>query len=436
MRYSTRFGRHFGRPVAILLFACLGVVPSVRAQQHMIELPATSPLQTAQPTAQPNQLTLAECVRIGLERQPALAAQRATVGSAEAQRRALDNMICASLISREIGFRKQQAYLGVTIAQAGLEVAEHETVYAVTRCYYTVAYARKQEAVAKGLLEKLEVARKNAQAIVKKGDPDSVVTQVDVDKLSLNIDLVQLRLIEASTGIGRATAALKEAMGVQYDTALSLNFEDFPATGESPVREILVQMALSRRGELVQASSAVQLTELEVCAQNSCIFLPYMKTFAAASDIHSKQIPQGMSNGVYRPGAIGIDMPTLLVGNRSDRVARAQELSGRASSVVDKTRNLIALETEDAFFKWQAAADHVQLLRESAAKSAKLADLISARFDTGKVSGEDYLRARTLEDQTQAQLNEALYTHALALAALERVTSGGYTPSFRRPAPR
>ena len=41
--------------------------------------------------------------------------------------------------------------------------------------------------------------------------------------------------------------------------------------------------------------------------------------------------------------------------------------------------------------------------------------------------------ARTLDDQTQAQLNEALYHHALALAALERVTAGGFTPGYRRP---
>jgi outer membrane protein TolC len=92
------------------------------------------------------------------------------------------------------------------------------------------------------------------------------------------------------------------------------------------------------------------------------------------------------------------------------------------------------LETEDAFYKWQASAAQLKTVRESAARSAKLADLISQRFDIGKVSGEDYLRARTLEDQAQTSLNDALYHHALALAALERVTAGGFTPSFRRSA--
>jgi outer membrane protein TolC len=437
MRNQVSSGHPWVWRFAVSFFLCLGLAPTIaRGQQHSVALPANYPVQVAQqPVAtQPAQqsLTLADCIAIGLQRQPALIAQQASVAAADSQRRALDNMVCASLLSREMTYRKQQACLGVTVAVAGLETAQWETIYSVTRCYYTVIYARKQELVAKGLLDKLEVARKNADAMVKKGDPDSVVTKVDVDKLEVNIDLVQLKLIEASTGVERATAALREAMGVHHDAALPLVLMDFPGLDDNADVADLVQLALSRRGEMVQASCAAQITELEVCAQNNCGLLPFKISFAAASDVHSRPIPQGMANGTYRPGAIGIEMPTLIVGRKADRVARAQDFNVRAGSVVEKTQNLIALEAQDAFYKWQAAAGQVKILRESVVKSAKLADVISGRFDNGKVSGEDYLRARTLEESTQAQLNEALFNHALALAALERVTAGGFTPSYRR----
>jgi len=426
MRNPARSGWSWRRRQAVSFFFFLGLVPAAAAQEQAVQLPAT--VQPAQQTP----LTLVDCVRVGLERQPALAAQRASVAAAETQRAALDKMICAALFSPEMGYRKQQAGLGVTIAVAGLETAEWETIYAITRCYYTVVYARKQESVARGLLEKLELARKNAQALVKKGDPDTLVTQVDVDKLAVNIDLLQLRFIEASTGVARATAALREAMGLRHNARLPLLLEDFPATGAKLDREALIQQALSRRGEMVQVYSAACVAELEVRAQNTGCFLPFKMTFASGSDVHSRPIPQGTSDGTYRPSAIGLEMPATLVGRKADRVARAQDFSSRAGSVVEKTQGLIALETEDAFHKWQAAAAQVKTTRESAPKSAKLAELISGRFDNGKVSGEDYLRARTLEEQTQSQLNEALFHHALALAALERVTAGGFTPSFRR----
>jgi outer membrane protein TolC len=428
MRKTARAGSSWLFRLTISFFFCVCLVPVARAQKYTGEAPAADQVKLAAPPS----LTLADCIHIGLERQPAIAAQRASLAAAVAQRTALDRMVCISFFSHEMGYRKQQACVGIAIAQASVETAEWETVYAVTRCYYTVVYARKQEAVVNGLVEKLERARRSAADLVKKGDPDNMVTQVDVDKLAVNIDLLQLRQIEATTGVERATAALREAMGFNCDAPLPLVLEEFPSTGEGLDRQALVQLALSRRGELMQAHGAARLAELEVCAQNTGCLLPFKMTFAAAADIHAVPIPQGTSNGTYRPAAVGPEMPTTLVGRKADRVARAEEYSIRAGAVVEKTQGLIALEATDAFSQWQAAAARVRTMRESLPKSAKLAELIAVRFDNGKVSAEDYLRARTLEDQTESQLNEALFHHALALAALERVTAGGFTPVYRR----
>jgi outer membrane protein TolC len=412
--------------VSLFVVGYLGITLVACGQEQIMRMPA--PVQAIQKSP----LTLADCIRIGLEQQPTLAAQRASLAGAQSAYAGLDNMRLASALSHEMAFRKQQASLGINIAQAGLETAEWETIYAISRCYFTVVYARKQEAVAKGLIDKLEQAHRNAQALVKKGDPDSVVTQVDVDKLAVNIDLLQMRLIEASTGIERATAALRESMGIGCDVPLPLVLEEFPPAGGTLDRERVIALALARRGEIVQASGIAQVAELEVCAQNTGCLLPFKFTFAAGSDIHSRAIPEGANNGTYRPAAVGPEMPVLMVGRKGDRVARAQDYSSRADAVLEKTRNLIALETDDAYRKWQAAAAQVKTMRDSAPKSAKLTELISSRFDNGKVSGEDYLRARTLEEQSQSQLNEALFQHALALAALERVTAGGFTPNYRR----
>jgi outer membrane protein TolC len=60
-----------------------------------------------------------------------------------------------------------------------------------------------------------------------------------------------------------------------------------------------------------------------------------------------------------------------------------------------------------------------------------VAKSVQARFDIGKVAGEELIRAQTLAVQAQAAYNEALYNHALALAALERITAGGFVPGFR-----
>jgi outer membrane protein TolC len=149
-------------------------------------------------------------------------------------------------------------------------------------------------------------------------------------------------------------------------------------------------------------------------------------TFAGAADIHAQPVPQGVANGEYRPGAIGPEMPPMLVGKHTDRVARASDLSQRAAAVVDKTYNLVALEADNGYLKWLEARDRYARFAAALPRTRALAKRAGDRFEGGNITGSEYVQAATLEDQVQAQYNEALYLHALALAALERITAGGY----------
>jgi outer membrane protein len=410
-----------------LLFcaALLASVALARGQGPENALPAQRP-----------PLTLADCVAIGLARQPTVAAHRASLAAAETQVQALDNLRLAALISRELPIRKQQAAQGVTIAAAALDQAERETVYAVTRNYFSVIYASKQEAVVRGLLNKLKAAQEKAALLAKAGNPDFVVTDVDVDRLAANIDLYQLRQIEAAVGLKRAAAALREAMGVAPDTRVLLARIALPPVEEIPARDELIALALARRGEMIQAETARCVTQLEVQAQNTGCLRPTKMTFASVADVHVRPIPEGVSNTEYRPGAIGLEMPPTLVGKRADRVQRAEDLSARAAAVVDKTRNLITLEAAEAYSKWEDSVRKLRALAQTHERALRVAKSVQARFDIGKVAGEDLIRAQTLPDQAQAAYNEALYNHALALAALERITAGGFTPGFRTSAGR
>jgi outer membrane protein TolC len=370
-------------------------------------------------------LTLEECIQIGLEQQPSLTAARASLAAALDSQRAIEDLRLAGILEHELPIRRQQACLGVAIARAGLAQTEWETIYAITRTYYTAVYAHQQELVARDLVSKLKLYREKALFLVKKGDPNSVVTQVDVDRLAANIDLYQLKHVQAAVGLERAKAALREAMGLDPCVHLWLADANLPPPTAVPCRDELLAMALSLRGEMVQATNAARVTELEVCAQEAAHGIE-VKTFAAVADIHARPIPQGIANREYRPGAIGLDMPVFLVGRKPDRVARARDLSARAGAVVAKTRNLIALELDDAYLKWREASERLRALAGTAAKAQSVLKTTEARFEIGSVSGEDIIRAKTLASQVQAEYNDTLFVQALALAALERITAGGY----------
>src|SRR5262249_3760359 len=117
-------------------------------------------------------LELADCIRIGLERQPRLAVQRASLAAAEDGSRALEALKFAGLIEPEIPCRRKQAHLGVAGARAAVEQAERETVYGVTRTYFTVLFAREQERVARGVVDRLTAIYETADKQVKGGARD------------------------------------------------------------------------------------------------------------------------------------------------------------------------------------------------------------------------------------------------------------------------
>jgi outer membrane protein TolC len=374
-------------------------------------------------------LSLADCIDLGLDNQPAMAAAQASLDAAEANYEGVSKLRLFRFLSPDIPIRKKQAHLGVAIASAALGSAEWETRYAITRNFFSVIYAREQLEVVKSVVAKLQRARNKAAGLLKSGDPTIKVTKIDVDNLDINIAFYEAKQQEAEIGIKRAEAALREAMGVGRDFDLNLARASLP----QPVKDLqlseLIDVALERRGEMAQASSVYQVTELEIAAQKRTIG-PSAKTFAAAGDVHATPIPQGISNTEYRPGAIGIEMPTLLGGKKADRIQRARAFNARAAAVVDKTRNLITLEVEANYYKWQEALLKLQKLQKTLKLARDVGRSVEERLQSGNVTGEELIRAQTLEEQSRAQYNDALYMHALGLAGLERVTAGGYRPSY------
>lgn len=409
MHLDVRLTRRAARLVLAALFG-LGMTATALPAQEMIKAPA---------------LTLDECLQLAIDKQPALAAARASLAAAQDGQQGLQNLpIYAKALTRDFHQRRDQACLGVTIAQAALWQAEWEARYAVTRNYYSVLFVRLQQDLLKDVIDKLGKGREKAKKMLDAGE--GKITKIDLELLDLNIDFLKVKGIEARVGGLKALAAIREAIGVGPEYPLDIAQGTLPAPVAALDKDALIKQAIANRGEIVQASSASRVTELEVTAQSRKWFSLKVPTFAAGSDIHATPIPQGVANGEYRPGAIGLEMPSMLVGKRDDRVAHAADLSVRAGAVVDKALNLVALETENSYLKWIEARDRLTLLDKLQPSAREVADKILKRITDGNANGSDYIQAVGFADQIQSQHNEALYLHALSLAALERITAGGF----------
>jgi hypothetical protein len=142
-------------------------------------------------------------------------------------------------------------------------------------------------------------------------------------------------------------------------------------------------------------------------------------------------------NNEYRPGGVVPEMPVLLVGPRARRVQHVRSLYVRALAMVETTRNLLALQAEDAFLRWEQASRQARLAGEAADAADKLAEGLRKDFIAmQKVRVEEVASATATAAQARAQSNEFLSRKIVALADLERVTAGGFCAGLVESAPR
>jgi outer membrane protein TolC len=369
-------------------------------------------------------LSLKECVERALERQPRIAAGRASVAAAQEGLQSLEHLLAPALLAPELPIRRKQAALGVSAAMAALEQADRQAVYAVTRTYYTALYAREQESVAKWVVERLSATRDLAQRAVEGGARD--VSTTDVERVTVYLPLAEAKQIQAHQGVERALVALREAIGLGCETVVDVPQGRLPEMAIVPHRLTVVAQALAHRRELIRAGVFVDATDLEVKAQASDRHRR-MQTFAAGGDIHGNEVPAANQNDDYRPGGIAPEMPTLLVGTAGDRSKHAQALNARAVAVAETSANLIVLEAEDAVLRWQEASQKLPKASDAATVGAKLADDLSKKLALGaRTKVEEVVNAQVLAAQARALYNEYHYRQIIALADLERITAGAF----------
>ncbi len=377
-------------------------------------------------------LELRECLEMGQANQPAVKAAKASLASGERGYLALQNFPRAlELLSPDLPVRRKQAQRGIQAAGAEVLKAQQDTIYDVTRMYFTYVYATQQEQTANDIVEQMETFYRVAEDIKNAGVVDPKVNINNFKLYALDDAIGEIRRLREKAGLGRqqSLAALKEAMGVGQDYSVVPSVKELPLMAGTVAVEVVTGMAMARRSELVQAAVVLDVTRLEVCAQQRLNHRKTVQTFAAGSDIHARVLPPPLRNGDYRPGPVPPEMPTILAGSREDRVARALALCDRQEAVYEKVAGLIQLEAVNAFLQWQTTADRVKEAKTRYDRGLKVLEESRAAA-AARPDPELLVKNEALAGKAQAEFLESVQRHLESLINLERVTGGGVRPDF------
>jgi outer membrane protein TolC len=390
--------------------------------------PERKPFVKWSPKGEP--INLGTSLAIGFENAATIKAAQASLASSTAGYLALHNFHRGlDLLRPDLPFRRQQAQRGISVGTADVLKAQQENVYDVSRMYYTYVYATQQELTATEIVEQMESFYDVANDLLKSGAAGPKMNQFTLYALEDAISEIRRLRERASLGRKQALFAWKEAMGIGPERDVYPADKELPLMTGNVTQEQVVDFALARRAELVQAAAAVDVSRLEICAQDRVKSGSSLNTFASGSDLHSRNMPAPVRNGEYRPGAVAPEMPTSLVGKRSDRVSRAYELAKHQEAVYEKAVGLIRLEAINAFLYWQAAVERVKEAKIRFDRGQKILDE-SRKAAAAKPDPELLVRNEALAGKAQAEYVEAVQKQIEALITLEKVTGGAVVPTF------
>ncbi|HEV3145964.1 MAG TPA: hypothetical protein VGZ47_18910 [Gemmataceae bacterium] len=372
-------------------------------------------------------LTLPDCLAIGRSQQPAIQAAQQSLGAAQMAQRGLNEIKFGTrTFAKSVPVRRQQAAWGVNAAAANLYQVQADMDCAVSRMYFSVLYAREQTLLIDDIVRQLTATANTGESLLGKEGAPPDLNPVSLAKARLFLSLAKTKQAEAHKGSQLAMDGLREAMGIGPDCAFEVAADKLPEPLRGVKKDLIVCLAVSRRGEVIQADSAANITNLEIKAQ-SLTRVAKGHTSAAGGDFHAKPVPTGSFGDEYKPGAIGLDFPTLFVGPKETRMERAAYVNGRAGAVAEKTRNLVALEAAAAFLKWEEAITKMDETKPAAEDGDKILVKLKAALEGNVLqSYKDYLEMVVVVGQVKGQYNEARYNHAVALTEFERVTAGGF----------
>ncbi len=323
--YRATAPRSWGKPLLLPILALMVPLTGCRLGRSTgapVAFSATT--EVIVPAATSEIKDFNECLALAMATHPRLIATRASLAASEDGKRALDRMHLPATLDPQIPVRRQQAAVGLNAPVAGLAQAELEAAYAVTRTYVTVLYAREQERLAQGVVERLKAVNQAASEALEAGARDA--SAADVKRTLVYARLAETKRIQATQGVKRALVALREASGLGAETILDVKGDRLSIPDTRPNRDEVLAGALAKRGEIIQTKVFAQVACLEVEAQGTSRS-QRMPTFASGTDIHAQQVPQGANGTDYRPAGINPEMPTMLVGSRAERVKHAGTLT-------------------------------------------------------------------------------------------------------------
>jgi len=329
----------------------------------------------------------------------------------------LDNLQTRATVQQTIwdfgrtGNRRNQANLGIQMADLSYEDHKRQVLLDVFKGYYAASLAQASLETARLALRSAEAIENQAKARVDSG----ITVEADLLRSRVYLSTAKQHMIQAQGQLQTAQAQLNRLMGNPLDQAIG---ETAPLVQESivlPDEETLLQEQKQRRPDYQNLLTELRAVQDAVSSRKK-EFLPVISGYGTWEMDNPSLSEYGGNNW-----AAGISLNWNLFAGGADAAQRDAALQ----RVEQKRRQIaamdsaMALEVRSAVIQTKAAEQQVVAAQAAEAQSEEGLRILKNRYDAGLATMTDLLSAETARSSARTNLAEAIYRHRLSYAQLE-----------------
>ncbi|MBT3287875.1 MAG: TolC family protein [Victivallales bacterium] len=406
------------------------------------DTPPDSPLSSEHP------LTLADCIRIALERNPrtrstweAARSAAARVGEERADYLPSVDLRAQTSRGKTVSLDKEEENRTRDVYAAGIDVgyllfdggartarvegaeaafseagSRHNTklqdiALAVEASYYELLGAQWLLKVAEGTVRRTRYQLELARARHESG----VVTRADVLRAETQRADAQLQHVRARNGVRISYGRLAHAMGIPVHSTFEI--AELPGDvqqDELPRIELLLDEAARQRPELQAALARIETIRAQV-AEGKAAYWPTLSAEASAGRRDTDFVPEREEWAV----GLTVAFPLFDGFERRSRVERARADLGKAMADHADLLQGIELDVWTAYWRLAEAAEAVVAATTLAASARESARLAEGEYKSGVTSIVGLIDAQTAQTEAERRLIQARLDWYTAKARFE-----------------
>lgn len=305
-----------------------------------------------------------------------------------------------------------QAKLMSDAAGHQIDRTEQEIVFRVIAAYNEALLSEKQ-------LEVAEQSLKTAQAIVERSQArfdSGMVVESDLLTAKVRLASRQQDLIRARNSHDLARAQLNTTLGVNVDSTFDLVQPLAERSLPTPVLQDLERQAIAKRPDLKRIVAEEQAQQQGVAIAKAA-FSPQVNAFAGWELDNPTFLAGGGGNNWV--GGIELRLDLFNGGARRAELSRQKALEERASAMKQLAADAVRLEVRRAYYDLDSSRQQIEVTRSSVSQAQDSLRINEDRYETGLITITDLLNAEDAARHSQIDYWDAVSRVQTSYANLE-----------------